>query len=180
MESRRIQLLLQKYFDAETSLEEENELIIYFTSGEVEESLKMYVSMFSGLKELSVEEDTDLGEELMNHILESEHKEKLKYRWMWQVVTGIAASVIVALLAVNFYSGRNQWTDTYTDPKQACAEATKTLEYVAGKYHQGLAQLKPIGKITEATDPLYSGMSKLNKGFGLFKTKQLNKKTKNE
>jgi len=171
MELQRIQLLLQKYFDAETSLEEGNELIIYFTSGEVEESLKMYVPMFSGLQELSVDEDSELGEELMNHILESEHKEKLKYRWMWQVVTGIAASVIVALLAVNFYSGRSQWTDTYTDPKQACAEATRTLEFVAGKYHQGLAQLKPIGKIAEATDPLHSGMSKLNKGLGLFRTK---------
>ena len=54
MESQRINSLLQKYFEAETNLDEENELITYFTSGEVDENLKMYVPMFSGMKEFSV------------------------------------------------------------------------------------------------------------------------------
>ncbi len=134
MESQRINILLQKYFDAETSLAEENELITYFASGEVEESLKMYVPLFSGMKELLADETPDLGEELMNHILESEHTEKVKYRWMWQMVTGVAASVILVMLAVNYYTGKNQWKDTYSDPQQAYAEASKTLEFVAAKY----------------------------------------------
>ncbi|HCY40546.1 MAG TPA: hypothetical protein DHV48_04215, partial [Prolixibacteraceae bacterium] len=158
MESQKINSLLQKYFDAETSLEEENELINYFSSGEVDESLKMYVPMFSGMKELSVDKDADLSEDLMNHILESEHKEKLRYRWMWQMVTGVAASVILVMLAVNFFSTKNQWNDTFTDPELAYSEATKTLEFVAGKYNQGMAQLKPIGKMDEAAMPFYSGM----------------------
>jgi len=178
MESQKINILLQKYFDAETTIDEENELITYFTCGEVDENLKMYVPMFSGLKELSVDEDSALGEDLMNFILESEHKEKLRYRWMWQVVTGVAASVILVMLAVNFYSSQNQWKDTFTDPKQAYSEASKTLEFVAGKYNKGLAQLKPIGRIESATDPYYSGMKKLNKGFD--QMNELNKKLKKE
>ena len=133
MESQKIHILLQKYFDAETTIDEENELITYFTSGDVVESLKMYVPMFSGLKELSADEDVDLSDDLMNHILESEHKEKLHYRWMWQAVTGIAAAVIVALLAVNFYGNRNDYKDTFSDPQQAYVEAVKTLKFVSGK-----------------------------------------------
>jgi hypothetical protein len=178
MESQKIHILLQKYFDAETTLDEENELITYFSSGEVDEPLKMYVPMFSGIKELSVDEDPDLGDDLMNYILESEHKEKLRYRWMWQMVTGVAASVILVMLAVNFYSDRNQWKDTYTNPNQAYAEASKTLNFVAGKYNKGLAQLRPIGRIESAVNPLNSGMKTLNKGFD--QMNELNKKLKKE
>jgi hypothetical protein len=178
MESQKIHILLQKYFDAETTLEEENELITYFSSGEVDETLKMYVPMFSGIKELSVDESPDLGDDLMNYILESEHKEKLRYRLMWQMVSGVAASVILVMLAVNFYSDQNQWKDTYNNPDQAYAEASKTLNFVAGKYNKGLAQLRPIGRIESAVNPLNSGMKTLNKGFD--QMNELNKKLKKE
>lgn len=178
MESQRIHMLLQKYFEAETTLDEENELITYFTSGEVDENLKMYVPMFSGMKELSANENTNLGDDLMNYILESEHKEKLRYRWMWQIVTGVAASVILVMLAVNFYGNENRWDDTFSDPDQAYAEASKTLEFVAGKYNKGLAQLKPMDRIENAKDPLHSGISALNKGFEQMES--LNKKLKKE
>ena len=178
MESQKIHILLQKYFDAETTIDEENELITYFTLDKVDENLKMYVPLFLGMKGLSVDEDPAMGEDLMNFILESEHKEKLRYRWMWQAVTGIAAAVILVLLTVNFYESKNQYKDTFSDPQQAYTEATKTLEFVAGKYNKGLAQLKPIGKIENAVDPLKSGMSKLNKGFR--QMDDVNKKLKKE
>ncbi len=178
MESQKINILLQKYFDAKATIEEENELITYFISGEVDENLKMYVPMFSGMKELSAEEDLGLGDDLMNFILESEHKEKLRYRWMWQIVTGVAASVILVMLAVNFYSNQNPWKDTFTNPDQAYSEASKTLEFVSGKYNKGLAQLKTIGEIENAASPYNSGMKKLSKGFE--QMKKLNKKLKKE
>jgi len=181
MESQKINILLQKYFDAETTLDEENELITYFNSDEVVAELRPYIAMFSGLKNLSESENQDLGDDLMNYILESEHKEKLKYRWMWQIVTGVAASVILVMLAVNFYSSQNQWKDTFTNPDQAYAEASKTLDFVAGKYNKGLAQLKPIGKIESAVSPFNSGMNTLNKGFRQMKeVETLNKKLKKE
>ena len=95
---------------------------------------------------------------------------------MWQMVTGIAASVILVMLAVNFYSNQNQWHDTFTDPDEAYAEASKTLEFVAGKYNKGMAQLNPIGKMEDATIPFYSGMEALDKGFEkLYEIENLNK-----
>jgi len=181
MESQEIHILLQKYFEAETTLGEENELINYFNSAEVADELKSYIPMFSGLKSLSVSENLDLGDDLMNHILESEHKEKLRYRWMWQIVTGVAASLILVMLAVNFYSNQNHWDDTFKNPDQAYAEASKTLDFVAGKYNKGLAQLQPITKMENAVDPFHSGMNKLNKGFEqMNELKTLNQKLKKE
>ena len=123
----------------------------------------------------------DLGDDLMNHILESEHKEKLRYRWMWQIVTGVAASVILVMLAVNFYSNEKHWDDTFKTPDQAYAEASKTLDFVAGKYNKGLAQLRPITKMENAVDPFQSGMNKLNKGFvQMNELENLNQKLKKE
>jgi len=181
MESQRINILLHKYFEAESTLDEENELIKYFNSGEVDDELKPYVPMFSGLKVLSVNENAELRDDLMNYILESEHKEKLKYRWMWQIVTAVAASIIMVMLAVNFYSNQSQWDDTFTDPKQAYTQAIKTLEFVAGKYNKGLAQLKPIGKMEAAAAPFVSGMETWNKGVGKLESiENLNKNLKNK
>jgi hypothetical protein len=177
MELQRIKILLQKYFEAETTLDEENELINYFGSGEVEDELKAYVPMFTVHEEVLGPENPNLGDDLMNYILESEHKDKLTYRRMWQIVTAVAAVVIMVLLAVNFYGNRNHWKDTYTDPDQAYTEACKTLEFVAGKYNKGLAQLKPIGKIEDATAPFNSGMKALNKGIKKLESiENLNKK----
>ena len=181
MESQRIIILLQKYFEAETNPGEENELITYFNSGEVSEDLKSYIFMFSGLKALSETKDLKLDDDLMNFILESEHNEKLRYKWLWQIVSGVAAAVILVLLAVNYYSQKNQWNDTFTNPDQAYAEASKTLDFVAGKYNKGMAQLEPVGKIEDAVSPLYSGLNKLDKGFRQIKIVEiLNKKLKKE
>lgn len=181
MESQKIHILLQKYFEAETTIDEEIELINYFNSRKVNEDLKMYVPIFSGLKALSNHENPELGDDLMNYILESEHKEKLQYRWMWQIVTGVAASLILVMLAVNFYSNQNHWVDTFKDPDRAYSEASKTLDFVAGKYNKAIAQLGPVRKIGNAADPLNSGMNKLNKGFEQMKEMEmLNTKFKNE
>jgi hypothetical protein len=165
MESQRINILLEKYFDAQTTLEEESELINYFHSDHVNEALKQYIPMFASLREVSTHENQNLGDELMNFIIDSEQSGKLKYRLRTRIITAIAASVILGMLAVNFYSHQRQWKDTYTDPGQAYSEARKALEYVAGKYNKGLAQLEPMGKIENATAPFYSGMKALDKGF---------------
>ncbi len=165
MESQRIDLLLKKYFDAETTLPEENELINYFRSESVEESLKQYIPLFRGLKETASIEIPGLEDDLMIHILELEHREKGKYRLRWLIVTAAAASLILAMLGVNYYHYRNQWRDTYSNPEQAYAVASQTLDFVAGKYSQGMAQLRPVGKIENAATPLFSGMKTLDKGL---------------
>jgi len=181
MESQRIAILLQKYFEAETDPGEENELITYFNSGEVSDELKPFIPMFSGFKVLSETEDGKLDDDLMNFILESEPKEKLRDRWLWQIVSGVAAAAILALLVINYYSQQNQWNDTFTNADQAYAEASKTLDFIAGKYNKGMAQLEPVGKIEEAVSPLYSGLNKLDEGFRqMRKVEMLNKKLKKE
>ncbi len=166
METMHIKELLDRYFEGQTSLAEEEQLRTYFSSGKVADELLPYRELFAGLDDLHLQSHNDgLADELMDFIIESEHKEKSKFRFLWQAVSAIAAVLLLALLLVNFPKSDSRWTDTYDDPQVAYAEATKTLQFVAAKYNEGMHQLKPVGKLTKAIQPLDNGLKQVNRGF---------------
>jgi len=179
MESQKINILLQKYFEAETTLEEENELINYFNSDKVDEALQNYVPLFSGLKKFSKEEIPDLSNELMNHIIKSEHKNKLQFRWRIGIITAVAASVIMGLLAVNFSSHPKPSKVIADDQREAYEEVVKAFGYLSGEYKESMAELAPLKKINEAAEPIQSGINEVNEGFSQMKEiKKINKEFK--
>lgn len=180
MELKDVKILLQKFFDAQTSEEEERQLADYFSNEEVPEELEVYKQFFDATNEISQSRFDGFEDEVMSHILENEHREKSKYRWMWQTVTSVAAVLIVALLLVN-YNQEKRWQDTYEDPEIAYQEATKALQYMAGKYQKGMAQLQPVAKLEKASAPLHTGLNLVNKGFEeMSELKKMNQKQKTE
>ena len=179
MESQKINILLQKYFEAETTLEEENELINYFNSGKVDEALKNYVPLFLGLRKLSKEEIPDLNNEIMSHLLEYEHKRKFRLRI--GIISAVAASVMMGLLAVNFISHPKPSNAIADDQREAYEEVVKAFGYLAGEYNKSLAELAPLKKIDEAANPIQSGINDVNDGFNQIKEiRKINKEFKNE
>jgi hypothetical protein len=105
------------------------------------------------------------GDDLMDLILENEHREKIRYRKFWQLVTGMAAALLITLLVVHYNNDQAAWKDTYQDPEQAYATAVQTLHFVAGKYQEGMVQLQPVSKLNEAAKPMNKSIGILNKGF---------------
>ena len=98
METKEVKQLLQRYFNGESSDADEQQLEAYFRSEDVANELKEYTEFFGGIAELtSVNDDTALEEDIMDYILENEHREKTKFRKMWQTVTGVAATIIIVL-----------------------------------------------------------------------------------
>ncbi|RKD91135.1 hypothetical protein [Mangrovibacterium diazotrophicum] len=181
METNKIKELLERYFEGQSSLEEEQLLHRYFASAEVDAELRPYKELFGSLDELQQDRDSVLEDDLMDFILESEHKEKNKLRFLWQAVSSVAAILIVALLVFNWQQSDTKWEDTYSDPNMAYTEASKTLQYVAGKYLAGMEQLKPMGKINQAVKPLDNGLQSVNKGFREVESlQQIHKKLKQE
>ncbi|WP_297087895.1 hypothetical protein [uncultured Draconibacterium sp.] len=170
METQEILQLLQRYFNGESTTAEEQQLNAYFSSGEVAEELAVYAEFFGGISELAAaQNDPDIEEEVMDYILENEHRDKTKYRNMWKMVTGIAASVIIVLGGFLFYQEQQKpFDDTFSDPEEAYAYATKTLHFVGSKYNQGLVHLsefeklkkgsKPVKKATEPIVEFYEGI----------------------
>jgi len=166
MELREVKILLQKFFDGQTTVEEENILTDFFRNQDVPAELEIYREFFDATEKLSEVRFEGFEDDVMNHILESENREKKRYRWLWQTVTSAAAVLLLAVLLVNYNQNKNQFKDTYDDPEIAYAEATKALRYMAGKYQKGMAQLQPIAEIDKASAPLKTSLRLVNKGFG--------------
>jgi len=167
MKTKEVKDLLQLYFEGETSIEDERKLKAYFQSDNVAEELKEYAEFFGGISELTaVSGESTIEEDVMDYILENEHQEKTKYRSMWRIVTGIAASIIIILGGVLMYEQQQKpFKDTFDDPEVAYAYASKTLKFVGSKYNKGLAELSNFGTLEAATQPLEKGIKPVNDAF---------------
>lgn len=169
MKTMEIKHLLHRYFEGETSVQEEQELEAYFNSCEVADELKEYKGFFSGLSELteSVNDDT-IENDILNYISKNEPAQKSKRVWLWQAVSGIAASVILVVGGLLlFQQQEQQFADTFDDPEVAYAYAEQTLSYVSAKYNQGLAALSNFDKLQTAAEPLQEGVKPINNYLGI-------------
>ncbi|MGQ7869330.1 hypothetical protein [Sunxiuqinia sp. sy24] len=182
MELKKIKQILQKYWEGETTEQEERVLTDYFKSDNIAPELKQEQSFFNGLFEFAAEErDEALEDDIMDHILEQEHREKTHYRWLWQTVSGIAAALMIAILAVNLTSNQKPWQDTYSNPDQAYTAASNTLQYVAGYYQKGIEELQPVKTLNKASQPLSKGLNKIEKGFQeIQEVEKINEKLKKQ
>ncbi len=177
MKTNDVKQLLQRYFNGESSDADEQKLEAYFIGDTVADELKEYKEFFGGITELtSIKNDLTLEEDIMDYILENEHREKTKFRRMWQTVTGVAATIIIVLGGFLFYQQKQQpYEDTFKDPEKAYEVAAHTLEFVSGKYNKGLSALADFDKLNEALKPLQKGVAPVNNVFeGIEKAEELN------
>lgn len=165
MGTKEIKQKLQRYFNGESSFEDEKNLKSYFQSKNVAEEIAGYAEFFSGVSELtSTVNDSTIENDIMDFILENEHKEKTKYLGMWKMVTGIAASIIFILGGFLFYQ-QKPFDDTFKTPEQAYVYAQHTLQFVSEKYNKGLAEFSNFGKLQKANKPLKKGIAPVNVFF---------------
>ncbi|MFV0592823.1 MAG: hypothetical protein ACK5M7_15675 [Draconibacterium sp.] len=159
MSTEEVKILLQRYFNGESTDADERTLEEYFQLEEIAEEVAEYAEFFGGISELAnLADDSSIEDDVMDYILENEHREKTRYRSMWKVVTGIAASVIIVLGGFLFYQEQQKpFEDTFKNPDEAYAYASKTLEFISGKYNKGLAQLSNFEMLQKASEPIKKG-----------------------
>ena len=109
METSKIKELLQKYFNGESTIEEERHLENLFPIGEMllKNFRNIKNSLMGSQNSPNSIDDSNIEDDVMEYILENEHQEKTKYRWLWQTVTGIAASIIIVLGVSYFFNNKN-------------------------------------------------------------------------
>lgn len=145
MELRTIEILLEKYFDAETSIAEEKQLQLYFSSPDVAPHLEQYRPMFGYF--------TQAGTQQFEKPLPL--KAKRNYRpWI-----SVAACVVVMLGMFTFLNNEEQASQnelgTYDDPEVAFRETQKALNMLSKNVNVGVESVNYIGEYEKSRKTIF-------------------------
>ena len=145
MESNRIEILLEKYFQGETSSAEELELKKYFSSADVEQHLEHYTSLFVYFSEAKSQKSS---QELP--------LQTKKRNVMW---LSIAASVAVLLgiSTFNYFHSPIETEDlgTYENPEAAFEATQKALALLSENVNVGIESVEYINEYQYSKDLIF-------------------------
>lgn len=157
-DTARIRELLDRYFEAETSPEEERELRALFRTPPTDPELAAYAPLFAEWRDS--ERSVDGGPDLETRILASLREETPVRRlapWGW-----MARAAAIALLLAGGWWGLNEYRDwqetlaltrdTYEDPEEALRQVEAALAMVSGAMQQGEALTRESVRPTEGLD----------------------------
>ena len=145
MESNRIEIILEKYFQGETNTAEELELKKYFSSSDVAQHLEHYTPLFVYFAEAK--------EQKSSHKLPLQTK---KRNVMW---LSIAASVVV-LLGISTFTYFHSPTEiedlgTYENPEAAFAATQKALALLSENVNVGIESVEYINEYEYSKDLIF-------------------------
>jgi len=159
MNWQEIEKLLDKYFEGDTSLEEEIRLREFLS---VEEIPKKFQGMAAYFSFMQSEASRHLDKAGFDHqvIAGSPGKKPakiIKFRQQWYYwASGVAVSIMILVAVfVKFDPFSPRIEDTFQDPQVAYEEAKKILYFVAGKFSHGTSHLEPVTR-------LETGLKRLN------------------
>ena len=136
MEFNKIEVLLEKYFEGETSIAEEVELKNYFSSPNVAPHLEQYQPLFWYF---SIAKEQKYTQQIPLHSI------KRKVAWL-----SIAASVVI-MLGIGSYvyfnanvAKENNELGSYDDPEEALAATQKALAMLSNNVNVGVESVQYI------------------------------------
>lgn len=150
--------MLQKYYDGISSLEEELDLIEYFSENETPKEWKWAKEQLLGLRAISNEDipmPDDLQQSILQHLepVQKENKvRRLNTRPIYSVIS-VAASLVLIVSALVFLN-RQPDTGTIDNTEVAFAETKQALDLVSKYFNQGTEELQNLNIIGEAVKPL--------------------------
>ncbi len=151
MELNKIEFILEKYFQGETTIAEENQLKEYFSSSDVAQHLEQYKPIF-GYFSLAKEQKSTYEIPLQS--------KKRNVAWL-----SIAASAVV-LLGIGTYffvSEKNDTTTvvaqtelgTYNDPEEALKATQKALALLSNNVNVGIESVQYIGEYEQSKNKIF-------------------------
>lgn len=153
MDSKKIEELLEKYWDCETTLEEESLLREYFQQPEIAEKYREAAPLFRYFGEQKNKTINDSAFD--KRILPAATKKDAKVVHLIRNSMRIAAGVIVLMVAVWFMrnelrSDQVSPEDTFDDPKMAFEETKKALMMISKGFTRAEQETRKINLFNEA------------------------------
>lgn len=158
MDSEKIDKLLEKYWNCETSLEEERQLQAYFRQSSVTESLQETANLFRYFEEQRKQNITDISFDKnvgMKILMPKRRMASVLFNSM-----RFAAGIVVLVVAVWLVrmevreDSPAEMTDTYDDPRMAFEETKKALMMISKSFSTAEEQAKKINLFNEAQEDL--------------------------
>jgi len=157
MEIKKVQDLLEKFYEGKSSLEDESVLRSFFLNEEVPEELesdRLYFATMETEKK-NLQPDGDLTSDILQAINDSEQSKQGKRSFITRLYPWIgAAAGLLLVLSTYFFLSLQRPKDTFDDPKLAYIEAQKVLLYVSNKLSEGTKPLYIIQETNKKTAPL--------------------------
>ncbi|MBN1791863.1 MAG: hypothetical protein JW830_15290 [Bacteroidales bacterium] len=172
MDINQVKLLLTKYFDGETTLEEERMLQGYFSDEtEIPDELITYRQQFMLLSSSArTEYDTgklDLRISEMIDNLDAAMPEQGRSKALFRYLAAASIILMLGVSGILIYQARsNAVRDTYSDPQIAYQEAQRALMYVSQKMNKGIDPLSNVSKINAGTEQL-KVLQKMDESMGM-------------
>ena len=144
----RIEILIEKYFEGETSIAEEKELKAYFSSSDVAQHLEQYKPVFGYFSQAKQEQFT------ASIPLKSGKKQK-RLAWL-----SVAASVVV-MLGIGFFAYQNTSEPTQEnlgvidDPEIAFKETQKALALISKHVNTGIESVNYLGEYQQSKNKIF-------------------------
>ena len=150
MEFNKIEDILEKYFQGETSIAEENQLKEYFASSNVAQHLEQYKPMFGYFSQVKEQKSTQEIPLKTN---------KRNVAWL-----SIAASVVVLLSVGTYFYVSEKTTPpvvaqselgTYDDPEEALAATQKALALLSNNVNVGIGSVQYIKEYEQSKNKIF-------------------------
>ena len=143
----RIENLLEKYFEAETSIEEEKELKEYFASSDVAPHLEQYKPIFGYAVQAKQEQFT--ARIPLNTI------KRKRVVWL-SVAASVAVLLGVGLLTFNNYNQPKSGDyGTYDDPEVAFRETQKALAMISQHVNKGIGSIGYLNEYEQSKNRIF-------------------------
>jgi hypothetical protein len=150
MELNRIEEILEKYFEGETTIAEEKELKNYFSSPHVAQHLEQYQPIFGYFSQVKEQKST---QEIPLQT------KKRNVAWL-----SIAASFVVLLgVGTYFYVSETNTTTvvtqselgTYDNPEEALAATQKALALLSNNVNVGIGSVQYIKEYQQSKNKIF-------------------------
>ncbi len=146
--------LLEKYWEGTATIQEEDRLKDYFSSGNVAVEHEVYTPLFITLDEEVTDQQMDFDPFAKVTAVQQEKKEE-KRRWK-----GIAIAAGFALLmaagAGSYQVTQDKNLGTYDNPEEAYAATMDALQLISTKFNQGRENLAPAAQVNKKTTLIFN------------------------
>lgn len=171
MNSEEIKRLLEKYYEGETTSEEELLLKKFFSMDNVPQDLRSDQEIFRYYMQAAEipEPSADFEKKIISAIdSEDKNSGRFKRKRVFVTLSGIAAAMIILTGSYFFFTNRSVPRDTYSDPEVAYAETMKILQQVSVRLNQGT---KALGHLSDLQDETQRTMATVSRSTAKIENK---------